>query len=479
MRNPAGERLPSWAGGAAIAGVGLVLCVGYVFHVLHAHGSSLVAFLYGVLAPFAAAVGLVIAGAWLGVRAKAGLIAAAWALLGGVSFGGVGLLIVDYQSLLGAGLVAPDAILLNTATAGAIAGLIVGLYDERSKRAHGRAVRREDELERERDRYRALFENLPNPVIRFRVEDGEPVIKEVNAAFGDTFGYDAEEATGERVRDLLVPPDRAGEAAENAAAMEAGDPVREHVRRTTADGVRDFLLIAIPIRLGASTTGQAVLIDVTDRERYVQRLEVFNRLLRHDLRNDASVIVGYAQTLAELGGDAVEPATIIEERAERMVKRGDRVRHIGSVLEGEGAEERGELRPLVESCVADARADHSDATVQSTVACNPTVRGGPLLAEALRQVLDNAIRHNDDDPTVEVRVEESEGPFVSIVVADDGPGIPEREQEVLERGRENALEHSMGTGLWLAHWAVGRIGGDIDIRTAADGTEVVIRVPTA
>ncbi len=471
---------PPWTGGGAVAGLGLVLCAGYVVRLASGPETDAAALAFGVLAPLCAAVMVTVVGVRIASRGAASVRAAVWALLGGVSFAGIGALIVNYQSLLGAAPPDVGVVLLNTATGGVVAGLVVGLYDERSRRARDRAARREAELERERDRFRTLFENLPNPVLRFRVEDGEPVIEGVNEAFEDTFGYSAAEATGERVRDLLVPPDREGEAAANAAKLEAGQPVRKDVRRMTADGVRDFLLIAIPIRLGASTSGHAVLIDVTERERYVQRLEVFNRLLRHDLRNDASVIVGYAQTIAELGGEAVEPARVIEKRAEEMVERSDRVRHIGSVLEGEGAEERSALRPLVADRVADARAAHPHATVESEVECNPVVRGGPLLGEALSQLLDNAVEHNDVDPTVRVRVEDTDGAFVAVIVADDGPGIPERERDVLERGRESALEHSMGTGLWLARWAVGKIGGDIDIRCGGEGgTEVVVRVPVA
>lgn len=39
---------------------------------------------------------------------------------------------------------------------------------------------------------------LPNPVLHAEIENGEPVVKTVNPAFENTFGYDSETITGEQ-----------------------------------------------------------------------------------------------------------------------------------------------------------------------------------------------------------------------------------------------------------------------------------------
>jgi len=67
---------------------------------------------------------------------------------------------------------------------------------------------------------------------------------------------------------------------------------------------------------------------------------------------------------------------------------------------------------------------------------------------------------------------------VEIVVEDDGPGIPDHQVAVLEEGAETPLLHGNGIGLWLVHWAVGTLRGDVEFERIPDGSRVRIRVPT-
>lgn len=46
-------------------------------------------------------------------------------------------------------------------------------------------------------------------------------------------------------------------------------------------------------------------------------------------------------------------------------------------------------------------------------------------------------------------------------MADNGPGIPECELGVLERGYETPLEHTSGLGLWLVNLIVRESDGDL------------------
>lgn len=82
---------------------------------------------------------------------------------------------------------------------------------------------------------------------------------------------------------------------------------------------------------------------------------------------------------------------------------------------------------------------------------------------ALEEVVRNAIVHNDRaEPTVEVTVDVDGPPGtgeVAVSVADDGPGVPGAEQEVLTEGDETPLTHASGVGLWLVNWAVSKSGG--------------------
>ncbi|WP_458189723.1 ATP-binding protein [Haladaptatus sp. NG-WS-4] len=69
---------------------------------------------------------------------------------------------------------------------------------------------------------------------------------------------------------------------------------------------------------------------------------------------------------------------------------------------------------------------------------------------------------------------------MEITTTDDGPGIPSEEQSVLSEGRETALQHGSGLGLWLTNWVVGKFGGELTFgANQSRGSVVTIRLPRA
>ncbi|MFB6297402.1 MAG: ATP-binding protein [Salinirussus sp.] len=90
----------------------------------------------------------------------------------------------------------------------------------------------------------------------------------------------------------------------------------------------------------------------------------------------------------------------------------------------------------------------------------------------------NAIEHNDSpEPRVAIRGREGDS-GVCLVVADDGPGIPDAEWQAIETGHEDATGHATGLGLWGTKWAIQTLGGELS-RENSDlgGTAVVIELP--
>lgn len=61
---------------------------------------------------------------------------------------------------------------------------------------------------------------------------------------------------------------------------------------------------------------------------------------------------------------------------------------------------------------------------------------------------------------------------------DNGPGIPEFEQTVLEEGTETPLEHGSGLGLWIVNWIIDDHNGSIDVESSGEGgTKMVVELP--
>ena len=66
-----------------------------------------------------------------------------------------------------------------------------------------------------------------------------------------------------------------------------------------------------------------------------------------------------------------------------------------------------------------------------------------------------------------------------MVVEDDGPGIPDHEVAAIESGRETALEHGSGLGLWVIEWSASVLGATVTYANRTPrGTRVTIRLPT-
>ena len=172
---------------------------------------------------------------------------------------------------------------------------------------------REGKLRRRRDRLDALFQNLPNPVLHAVSRDGKNIIRDVNPAFVETFGY---EPTGEelkRLYDLILPDDeRAEERTESLMARVRRDgKATAELRRKTVDGVRDFRIdIAADAKGRGSLEGYAIYTDITTRkERERQRERRYEAIFNHSyqftglLEPDGTVLEVNRAALESVGAD--------------------------------------------------------------------------------------------------------------------------------------------------------------------------------
>lgn len=103
-----------------------------------------------------------------------------------------------------------------------------------------------------------------------------------------------------------------------------------------------------------------------------------------------------------------------------------------------------------------------------------------FLAMALRNLIENAVRHSPDDGEVVVRIAEAGG-CVDISVQDDGPGIPASElprvTERFFRGRDRSPAGS-GLGLSIAQEAAERMGGSLRLQNRdPHGLTAILSLP--
>ncbi|MFC7323764.1 ATP-binding protein [Halorubrum rutilum] len=280
---------------------------------------------------------------------------------------------------------------------------------------------------------------------------------------------------------------------------ETRDAVADALRSVYGDGAgaeceatlvtRSGERVPYRLSLGPVTDGDEVVgavgvgEDLTEASVREERLAVLTRVLRHNFRNDLNVVTGFTErAIAEV--DDPELAAELErvvDTAERLLRVGETSRRVERLLADRPAPRPTDLADAVEEAIAMLPpALRERADVEVDVPTGITVSAVGYLAEAIAELVDNAIRHGDAArPSVSVTAAElpSES-WASLVVADDGPGIPPAERAVLT-GEETPLEHASGLGLWYVNWIVTAGGGSFDIgETKTGGTRIEIELRT-
>ncbi|WP_137287249.1 PAS domain S-box protein [Halorussus salinisoli] len=308
-------------------------------------------------------------------------------------------------------------------------------------------VQTETELRAERDRFAALFENVPNAVVRYEIDGIDAICKSVNAAFEDVFGWSNDAIVGDPVDDYILPDGCQEQGELLNERVRHGDRIEgEESRRRTRDGDRDFLLHTAPAGNGG-TEAFAIYVDITEqkeRERQLarqnERLEEFASVVSHDLRNPLNVALGRFDLLEdECDSDHLAPIGRSLDRMDSLVENLLTLARQGQVVD--------ETEPVALSAAAEEAwetADTKEATL--TLAADAVIEADDArFRELLENLFRNSVDHADSVSVVEVGALDDRTGFY---VVDDGPGIP-------PNVRENVFDHGFttdeeGTGFGLA-----------------------------
>lgn len=204
-------------------------------------------------------------------------------------------------------------------------------------------------------------------------------------------------------------------------------------------------------------------------ERRNKELALLNRIVRHDIKNDLTVILGWGDALAE----HVEPSG--QEHLDRIMSASDHIASIAEtaadfmeLLDGDQEPELHgvTLKPVLQGEVDKARSAHESATITITddVPTDLSVLATDLLSSVFRNLLNNAVTHNDK-PHAEITIAvTTESDTVSVHIADNGPGIPDSQKsEIFGRGEMGADSQGSGIGLYLVATLTEMYDGDVQI----------------
>ena len=202
---------------------------------------------------------------------------------------------------------------------------------------------------------------------------------------------------------------------------------------------------------------------------------VLNRVLRHNLRNDMSVIRGFTQLMADKIDDPSYSETALKN-IDKLIKLAEKARQLDRIVATNYERESTDITGLINNITQSVSQEYPNASISVEYDEDVTVAVKPSFEDALKELIENAVMHSGKTPTVCISVELVPN-AVEIQIADNGPGLASHEADVLLTGTETPLTHGTGLGLWLSHWIVTSHDGTVDATVTDDGTTMTITVP--
>ncbi|WP_255152653.1 sensor histidine kinase [Halorarius halobius] len=306
---------------------------------------------------------------------------------------------------------------------------------------------------REDSNLRGLIKSSPDAIVIANPETGD--IVEVNQAAEEFFGYTQEEL---RSMDILAlhPAD---ERERYEHLFETHSERQPAVISQFDDGSPVFAVTAdgdqIPIEINAwaiedteedQPLFHGVFRNISERlrrqrelQRQNEQLDEFTSVVSHDLRNPLNVAQGRAALLEqECESEHIDSLQTALDRMEEIVE--------DTLTLARNGQRVGEMEPVnfvstIGKCWE--MVDTSEATLE--IEDDITIRADPdRVRHICENLLRNAVEHGGDDVTVRIGQADEH----SIYFEDDGPGIPEGEQDaVFDPGYSSASD---GTGFGLA-----------------------------
>ncbi|QLH82768.1 PAS domain-containing protein [Halosimplex pelagicum] len=343
--------------------------------------------------------------------------------------------------------------------------------------------RRERELARQRGYMQAMLDSLDD---LFYALDRDGNLVDWNRTVETVTGYEGEELAGCGVTELFE-----GDATERLATFVAEVFEQGSARRVTevqprSGGPIPYEFVAA---LFDDPDGEDLVVgvgrDVSERREREEQVRVFGRVLRHNMRNKMTVVDGTAEFLerrdpAGVGGDAAA-AERIRSAARDLMQLTEKAHDATEVLLREHRRGAVDVDAVVAGVVEEFGVRAGETTVSYDGDDDATARAIPAIEQAVEELVENAVQHGGESSgasSVRVAVD-ADGDTVTVLVSDDGPGLPDHEANIVTERREiSPVFHASGMGLWLVRWIVRRSRGEVDIvERGPDGTTIEIALP--
>ncbi len=351
----------------------------------------------------------------------------------------------------------------------AVDGLITNVTDQK-----------EYELELEW-KSKAMDEAPMGIVISDPSQEDNPLIY-VNNGFTEVTGYSEAEILGQNCRFLQGPLTEEEPVKEVREAIDEREPVEVDLlnyRKNKIPFWNHVLISPITDADGELTHFVGFQNDITSRVESERRVEVLNRILRHNLRNNLNTVLGHLTLLGENPSVSDEKITTIESAVVDLIETSQKARQIQSRLHNISFQpESLHIEHVVDKAISHGKSIDEDVEITTNIDPTLIVLASESITVAVKELVENAIIHSTEtSPSISIVTETSTVSFqheqkdvdaVTINIDDTNSTIPDIELTRLLGEEESPVHHGTGLGLWLVNWIVTMTGGIIH-HTKRDG----------
>lgn len=242
--------------------------------------------------------------------------------------------------------------------------------------------------------------------------------------------------------------------------------------------------IALITVIALSTVVGALAGIAIESQRTARRLSIRNsvldRVLRHNLRNDLSVVLANVETAkATVDEPEREQLDQAERKINALVTLVDSIRQANTTIEPRDTTPSPlDLVSLLECRIERLRRTYPNVDLRTAFPDQAWVHAEQQFALVVDNVVQSASMYSAGDTRLDIGVTVS-GSTVALRIDDVEGTIPADDLSALVAGEEEALAHGRGVELWLLTWLTERSGGTVSIDSDGQNRSITISLPRA
>ncbi len=336
-----------------------------------------------------------------------------------------------------------------------------------------------EQVSRAEKRYEALFESNIDPIV---ILDHTGRLIELNPAARELLDCNEDDDPDSCLEELGLSPESFAQIRQHLITHKSYR-MEAPITHKNLDQVLEVSIIRLTGH-EPEDIYQWIGHDITDRVALEEMREQLSHMIVHDLRNPLGSIISSVNLVRtaweekDMTMPILHVLRIASRNAERMERLIDNILDTARLRSGDGrlTRETIDVCQIVEEVIEIVRPALNHRRQQLYDHCPSTIAplqgDADLIQRVLINLLDNASKFSPSQSTIHLYVDE-EPDAICFRVRDNGPGVPEKEQErifeLYVRGTEGPRTSGAGIGLTFCKLAVEAHGGRIWMQNNPEG----------